>query len=83
MGCGNSVTFLGPARLDGKLHPYPKAGVQKYGVVDPLTQYVRVLVLHNGQYGENAVYERNETVKVTVFDDVEVPLSEVFLDDIT
>ena len=82
MDCEILVPFLVRQDHMEKLRLYQRAGVGEYWIVDPLTQYVQVFVLHDGRYGESTVYERNGTIRVSVFDDVEIPLREVFLDEI-
>ncbi|MCL6627723.1 Uma2 family endonuclease [Alicyclobacillus shizuokensis] len=66
-----------------KLRTYEQARVGEYWIIDPLTQYVQVFVLDdNGRYSQNQIHERNEKVKVSVLDDFEISLSEVFGDEI-
>lgn len=61
-----------------KLDKYQEAGVKEYWIVDPLNQTVQVLLLENGIYKREAVYSKDEIVKVNILKGCYIDLSKVF-----
>ncbi len=86
-GCKGSpemiVEILSPSsakkdRVD-KFNKYEKAGVKVYWVVEPDQKIVSVFTLQtNGRYGRPEMYTDEDTVKVSIFPDLEIDLKTVF-----
>jgi len=67
--------------VDTKFNLYQKHGVREYWIVHPHDQTVNVFVLDNyGKYQFGGLYAKGTTVKVNIFDDLYIDLSEVFED---
>lgn len=68
------------AKLDYKTKytAYEKAGVLEYWVVDPSNQKVDVYLLKNGVYLEAKHYFREDSIKVSILDDLTVDLTNIF-----
>jgi len=86
-GCKGSpdmiIEILSPstAKLDKiiKLNKYEKAGVKEYWIVEPDQRLVNVFLLEpNGKYGRATIYTDEDKVKVSIFQDLEINLTEVF-----
>ncbi len=60
-----------------KVNLYQRHGVREYWMVDPEIKAAEVLVMDNGQQSYK-VYSQNEKIKVSVLEDCEIDLSEVF-----
>ena len=78
-----AVEILSPSTADfdkvDKLALYMKAGVREYWIVDPDAQTVAVHVLGRGKYSKT-VYEKPDSVPVSVLPGCLVDLREVFLE---
>ncbi len=58
---------------------YEKSGAREYIIVDPIEQYVERFYLdENGLYGHPDIFGPKEVMKLKIFDDIEIPLREVF-----
>ncbi len=67
--------------VNTKFNLYQKHGVREYWIVHPNDQTVNVFVLDNhGKYQFGGLYAKGTTVKVNIFDDLYIDLSEVFED---
>jgi len=62
-----------------KFNKYEKAGVKVYWVVEPDQKLVSVFALQsNGRYGRPEMYTDEDTIKVSIFPDLEIDLRTVF-----
>lgn len=63
-----------------KLDLYERAGVKEYWAVHPLDRTILVFALQsNGKYGKPAVYDRRDTISVSIFKgDLRVDAAEIF-----
>jgi Uma2 family endonuclease len=61
-----------------KLLLYEKAGVKEYWVANPSDSTVFVFLLKNNEYIKPNVYGHENIVKPSLFQDLEVNLSEIF-----
>jgi len=61
-----------------KLRRYRLSGVREYWIVDPLNQIVEVYKLSENVFTEPQVYGKDETVKVDIFEDLEINLHDIF-----
>jgi len=67
--------------VETKFNLYQKHAVREYWIVHPHDQTVNVFVLDtNGKYQFGGLYAKGTTVKVNIFDDLFIDLSEVFED---
>ena len=63
----------------GKKSLYEKAGVREYVIVDPSELYVeRFYLAEDGLYGHPDIFGAEEVMKLKAFEDVQIPLWEVF-----
>lgn len=77
------IEILSPStvRLDRllKFNLYEKVGVKEYWIVEPDTKLVSVFVLQdNNRYGRTDLYTETDHVKVSIFPDLTIDLSQVF-----
>lgn len=76
------IEILSPATmkkdLGEKLRLYERAGVLEYWVVHPYDQTALIFNLNQGIYGTPTFYKVPDEVRVIVFPDLVIPLSEVF-----
>ena len=85
-GCKGSpdlvVEILSPStsKLDKQIKKkiYEKFNVTEYWIVDPLNENVEVFVLIEGKYTESHVFEKNDEVKVAIFEDFTMKLNYIF-----
>lgn len=61
-----------------KFNLYERTGVKEYWLVEPDEKVVMVFTLENGSYGRPKIYSENDSVKVSVFDDLIIDLKLVF-----
>jgi Uma2 family endonuclease len=62
-----------------KFNLYEKAGVKEYWIVEPDGKFVNVFTLQeNKRYGRTETYTDEDTVKVSIFPDLEIDLRSVF-----
>lgn len=62
-----------------KLDKYEKIGVKEYWIVDPESNLVDVFILQaDGRYGRSEIYSSEDTIKVSIFSDLEIDLNSVF-----
>ncbi|MDI6605470.1 MAG: Uma2 family endonuclease [Thermoanaerobacteraceae bacterium] len=61
-----------------KFNLYEKAGVKEYWLVEPEEKVAMVFTLHNKSYGRPEVYSENDSVKVSIFEDLIIDLKLVF-----
>jgi Uma2 family endonuclease len=61
-----------------KLRRYRLSGVREYWIVDQLNQIVEVYKLSENVFTEPQVYGKEETVKVGIFEDLEINLHDIF-----
>lgn len=62
-----------------KFNKYEKAGVKEYWIVEPESRLVNVFLLQpDGRYGRTEVYSDEDKIKVSIFEDLEIDLKEIF-----
>ncbi|MBU0700542.1 Uma2 family endonuclease [bacterium] len=61
-----------------KHHLYERHKVNQYWVLDPETKEVVVFKLKNDRYGEPEKYKKEDTIKVDIFEDLEIDLRTIF-----
>ncbi|MCL2322441.1 MAG: Uma2 family endonuclease [Oscillospiraceae bacterium] len=61
-----------------KLDKFERSGVKEYWIVDPEREEVDVFILNNGIYGKPKYYFRNDKIRLTAVESVEVDLKAVF-----
>jgi len=61
-----------------KFNSYEKAGVKEYWIVDPLNMTVEVYVLEMQSYRRRGVFEKDDSLTVVIFPELEVDLKNVF-----
>lgn len=79
------IEILSPATVRHdrliKFNLYEKAGVKEYWIVEPDTKLVNVFLLQdNNRYGRTDLYTEADQVQVSIFPDLTIDLSRVFLD---
>ena len=58
---------------------YEHHGVKEFWTVDPANRLVQVYLLgSDGRYGRSEVYNDSDVVKVSIFDDLQIDLKEIF-----
>ena len=76
------IEILSPATLKKdmgvKLRLYEQVGVLEYWVVHPIDQTVLIFQLKEGVYGTPTIYKVPDEVPVGLFEELIIPLSEVF-----
>ncbi len=62
-----------------KFNLYEKHGVKEYWIVEPDSKVVSVFILQeNSRYGRPDVYTVGNKIKVSIFEDLEIDLKDVF-----
>lgn len=61
-----------------KFNLYERTGVKEYWLVEPEEQIVMVFTLENGRYGRPQVYSKDDSIKVSIFDNLIIDLKKVF-----
>ena len=61
-----------------KFHLYQRAGVREYWIVDPINQDAQSIVLEDGRYSVKEFGAAGDKMKVNIFEDCVIDLSEVF-----
>ncbi len=61
-----------------KLRAYRRAGVREYWIVDPYNQTVEVYLMDNEDGVFPTVYNKDDIIMVSIFEDLGVKLSEIF-----
>lgn len=61
-----------------KLNLYAKAGVKEYWLVQPFPSFIEVLVLDNGKYRIEQVFDKDEELISPSFPDLKIDLKEIF-----
>lgn len=62
-----------------KIKLYMKAGVKEYWIISPKNSTVEVFTLsEEGFYSEPTIYSKGDTVKSSLFEDLEVELMDIF-----
>jgi Uma2 family endonuclease len=65
--------------IEEKYQVYEKYGVREYWVIFPETKSVNVFVLdENGKYQVGGMYASDSRIKVNIFNDLEIDLTEIF-----
>lgn len=65
-----------------KFQLYQEQGVQEYWLVEPNSHLVDVFILDaNGKYQFDGKYTRKDKIKVSIFEDFEIELEDVFEDE--
>ena len=62
-----------------KFEIYEEAGVREYWLVEPNDRVVLIYILVNGKYQGLAPFTEEDTAKSTIFEGLEIPVSELFL----
>ncbi|MGE4273995.1 MAG: Uma2 family endonuclease [Desulfitobacterium sp.] len=87
-GCKGSpdmiIEILSPstAKTDKviKFNKYEKAGVKEYWILEPDQKLVSVFLLQvNNRYGRPEMYTDEDTIRVSIFSDLEINLKSVFV----
>ena len=65
-----------------KFNKYLQAGVKEYWILDPEANSLQVFVLKNGEYTVKT-YGTDDKVKVSIFDDLEIELNDIFIPEET
>ena len=64
-----------------KFNLYEKAGVREYWIVNPKTKLTNVFILQpDGKYDLGTEYEDSQKAPVSIFEGLEIELSEIFED---
>lgn len=67
--------------LREKFFLYESVGVKEYWIVDPANETLTVHILNkNGNYPRGTVYAGEDKVKVGIFEDLEISMTDVFKD---
>ena len=79
------VEVLSPSTMkydwNYKFNLYEKAGVREYWIVNPKTKITYIFILQpDGQYDMGTEYEGNQKAPVSIFEGLEIDLSEIFED---
>lgn len=61
-----------------KYNLYQKYGVKEYWIVDPEEKLISVFILNNDLYAEPIVYNITDTIKVNIFDKLEISLEKFY-----
>lgn len=61
-----------------KLRTYRLSGIREYWIVDPTNQIVEVYKISENPFAEPQVYGKDETVKVGIFEDMNINLRDIF-----
>lgn len=62
-----------------KFNQYEKAGVKEYWIVEPDQKLVSVFLLQStGRYGRPEIYSEEDSIKVSIFKDLEIDLKTIF-----
>ena len=61
-----------------KFNLYEKSGVQEYWIVDLAHKSVEIFVNDNGRFSLRAFLQMNDLITSTVFDDLEIKVSDIF-----
>ncbi|ODA39362.1 Uma2 family endonuclease [Desulfosporosinus sp. BG] len=62
-----------------KLNLYEKHSVREYWIIHPIDKIIMVYTLiENGKYARPKVYQIEEVIKISIFDDLSISLAEVF-----
>ena len=77
------VEILSPASsqrdLKDKFYLYEKFGVKEYWIVDPIGKTAMVFKLNEkGEYGKPDMHISSDTVRVGIFEDLELDMKTVF-----
>lgn len=74
------ITSPSTAKVDylQKRSSYQKAGVKEYWIIDPSYQKVDVYVLEDGVYNRSEVYFREDSIKVSILDNLSIKLENIF-----
>jgi Uma2 family endonuclease len=77
------VEILSPSTskkdITEKFNVYEESGVKEYWIVNPNDENINVFVLDkNGKYQLNGMYAGDMKIKVSIFDDLEISLEDIF-----
>jgi len=61
-----------------KLELYAKAGVKEYWLVQPFPSFIEILVLDNGKYRIEQVFDKDEQLISPSFPELKIDLKEIF-----
>ena len=61
-----------------KLKAYRNAGVHEYWIVDPYNQFVEVYLFADGSNSFPMVYNKDETIPVSIFGELDVVMKDIF-----
>lgn len=62
-----------------KMELYEKHGVKEYWIVQPTDEIVMVFKLMSGSFGKPDIYDKQSKIKVSMIDNLEVNLENVFI----
>jgi len=72
-----SSSTSGRDRIE-KRHHYEEAGIKEYWMVDPKRKSVEVALLDsNGKFNAK-IYEKTDTIKISIFEDLSISVTDVF-----
>jgi len=57
---------------------YERCGVKEYWIVDPYNHFIEVYLLTDGKYVQTGVYQKPDTFKTSLYDDLVIDANEVF-----
>jgi Uma2 family endonuclease len=61
-----------------KFRLYEKYGVREYWIVDPLHETIEVYLLQENGFGEQQLYIKGDVMEVSIFEDCQIRLDDVF-----
>lgn len=64
-----------------KFDLYEKFKVKEYWIVDPHNENIEVYTLQDDQFGEREVYARGDLFNVSIFDDCEIDVNNIFKEE--
>ncbi len=63
-----------------KYNKYQQAGVKEYWIVDPVHETIEIFSLQDGRYIPFNIYAKEDSIKVSIFEDLCIHLNNIFVD---